>query len=66
MTISDLVVQHGHTKATRKNKMKKTLYWFETFQETFGKIKKVMAHDTMLVNPDLTKPFKVYTYASSF
>ena len=38
----------------------------EVEQDTFDKIKRIVAHDTLLTYPDFNETFKIHTDASAF
>ena len=40
--------------------------WMEVEQDYFGKIKRIVARDTLLTYPDFNSTFKIHTYASAF
>ena len=40
--------------------------WMDECQESFNKMKGIIAKQTMLVFPDYAKPFVVYTDASNY
>ena len=64
--LTDLVGECGHTKETRrKGTKKKPWYWAECHQKAFDATKKVIARDVLLAYPDYSKPFEIYTDASS-
>ena len=64
--LTNLVGECGHTKATRKNKIKKKpWHWDECHQEAFDKIKEQLAQEVLLAYPDYSLPFNIYTDASS-
>ncbi len=63
--LSDLVGECGETKTTRKNKVKKKSWqWDSIHQEAFDNVKKTIAKEVVLAYPDFTKPFDIYTNAS--
>jgi hypothetical protein len=52
------------TKTTKKNKTKKKPWWWESIhQQAFDNIKATVAK--VLAYPDFTKPFEIYTDAST-
>ncbi len=62
--LSDLVGECGEIKTTCKNKMKKKPWqWDSIHQEAFDIVKKTIAKEVVLVYPDFTKPFDIYTDA---
>jgi hypothetical protein len=64
--LSDLVGECGETKTTRKNKVKKKpWHWDSIHQIAFDNAKKTIAKDVVLDYPDFTKPFDTYTNAST-
>jgi hypothetical protein len=64
--LSDLVGECGETKTTRKNKVKKKPWqWDSIHQEAFDNVKKTIAKEVALAYPDFTKPFDIYTDAST-
>ena len=64
--LSDLVGECGETKTTRKNKVKKTpWHWDSIHQIAFDNVKTTIAKEVVLAYPDFTKPFDIYTDAST-
>jgi hypothetical protein len=64
--LSDIVGECGETKTTPKNKVKKKpWHWDSIHQEAFDNVKKTIAKEVVLVYPDFTKPFDIYTGAST-
>jgi hypothetical protein len=64
--LSDLVGECGETKTTRKNKIKKKpWHWDSIHQTAFDNVKKTIAKEVVLSYPDFTKPFDIYTDAST-
>ncbi len=64
--LSDLVGECGETKTTRKNKVKKTpWHWDSIHQIKFDNVKTTIAKVVVLAYPDFTKPFEIYTDAST-
>jgi hypothetical protein len=64
--LSDLVGECGETKTTRKNKVKKQAWhWDSIHQIAFDNIKTTIAKEVVLAYPDFTKPFDIYTDAST-
>jgi hypothetical protein len=56
--LSDLVGECGETKTTRKNKVKKKPWqWDSIHQEAFDNVKKTITKEVVLAYPDYTKPF---------
>ncbi len=63
---SNLVGECGETKTTRKNKVKKTpWHWDSIHQIAFDNVKATIVKDVVLAYPDFTKPFEIYTDAST-
>jgi hypothetical protein len=53
-------------KTTRMNKTKKKPWrWDSIHQQAFDKLKAAIAKETVLAYPDISKPFEIYTDASS-
>jgi hypothetical protein len=64
--LSDLVGECGETKTTRKNKVKKKpWHWDSIHQIAFDNVKSAIAKEVVLAYPDFTKPFEIYTDAST-
>jgi len=64
--LSDLVGECGETKTTRKNKVKKKpWHWDSIHQIAFDNVKTTIAKEVVLAYPDFTKPFHIYTDAST-
>ncbi len=64
--LSDLVGECGKTKTTLKNKVKKKpWHWDSIHQIAFDNIKMTIAKEVVLAYPDFTKPFDIYTDAST-
>ena len=64
--LTDLVGACGETKTIKKNKTKKLPWrWVPIHQQAFDNIKATIAKDVVLAYPDFTKPFKMYTDAST-
>jgi hypothetical protein len=64
--LSDLVGECGETKTTRKNKVKKQpWHWDSIHQIAFDNVKTTIAKEVVLAYPDFTKPFDIYTDAST-
>ncbi len=64
--LTDLVGECRETKTTRMNKTKKKPWWWDpTHQKAFGNVKAVIAKETVLAYLGFSKPFKIYTDASS-
>jgi hypothetical protein len=63
---SHLVGECGETKTTCKNKVKKKpWHWDSIHQTAFDNVKKTIAKEVVLAYPDFTKPFDIYTDAST-
>jgi hypothetical protein len=64
--LTDLVGECGETKTTKMNKAKKKPWWWDPIhQQVFDNIKAAIAKETVLAYPDFSKPFEIYTDASS-
>jgi hypothetical protein len=64
--LSNLVGECGETKTTRKNKVKKKpWHWDSNHQITFDSVKTTIAKEVVLAYPNFTKPFEIYTNAST-
>ncbi len=64
--LTDLVGECGETKATKKNGTeKKPWKWESIHQQAFDNIKATVAKEVVLAYPDFTKPFEIYTDAST-
>ena len=64
--LSDLVGECGETKTTRKNKTKKSPWrWDSVHQRAFDNVKAAIAKEVVLAYPDFSKPFEIYTDAST-
>ena len=64
--LSDLVRECGETKTTRINKVKKKpWHWDLINQIAFDNVKTNIAKEVVLAYPDFTKPFDIYTDAST-
>jgi hypothetical protein len=64
--LSDLVGEYGEMKTTRKNKVKKKpWHWDSIHQIAFDNVKSAIAKEVVLAYPDFTKPFEIYTDAST-
>ncbi len=64
--LTDLVGECGEIKTTKKNKTKKKPWqWESIHQQAFDNVKATIAKDVVLAYPDITKPFEVYTDAST-
>ncbi len=59
--LSDLVGECRETKTTRKSKVKKKPWqWDSIHQEAFDNVKQTIAKEVVLAYPDFTKPFDIY------
>jgi hypothetical protein len=64
--LTDLVGECREMKTTRMNKKKKKSWWWDPIhQQTFDNVKAAIAKETVLAYPDFSKPFEIYTDASS-
>jgi hypothetical protein len=64
--LTSLVGECGQTKVTRANGTKKApWHWDEVHQRAFNLIKATIAREVVLVYPDYSKVFEIYTDASS-
>ncbi len=64
--LTDLVGECGETKTTKKNTTKKKPWqWESIHQQAFDNIKATIAKEVILAYPDFTKPFEIYTDAST-
>ncbi len=64
--LTDLVGECGETKATKKNGTKKKPWkWESIHQHAFEDVKATVPKEVVLAYPDFTKPFKIYTDAST-
>ncbi len=64
--LSDLVAECGETKTTKKNKVKKAPWkWNPIHQAAFDCVKATIAKEVVLAYPDFSKPFEIYTNAST-
>jgi len=64
--LSDLVGDGRETKTTRKTKVKKQRWhWNSIHQIAFDNVKTTIAKEVVLAYPDFTKPFDIYTDAST-
>jgi hypothetical protein len=64
--LSDLVGECGETKTTHKNKAKKKpRQWDSIHQEVFDNFNKTIAKEVVRAYPFFTKPFDIYTDAST-
>ncbi len=61
-----LVGECRETKATKKTGTKKKPYkWKSIHQQAFDNVKATVAKEVVLAYPDFTKPFEIYTDAST-
>ena len=59
--LSDLVGECGETKTTRKYKVKKKpWHWDSIHQIEFCNVKSTIAKEVVLAYPDFAKPFEIY------
>ena len=64
--LTDLVGKCRETKATKKNVTKKKSWrWESIHQQAFDNVKATIAKEVVLAYPDFTKPFEIYTDAST-
>ena len=64
--LTDLVAECGLSKTEKKaGKKKKAWYWTDVHERAFERVKETIARDVMLAYPDFSKPFEIYTDASS-
>jgi hypothetical protein len=64
--LTDLVGECRETTATKKNGTKnKPWRWESIHQQAFDNVKATIAKELALAYPDFTKPFKIYTDAST-
>ncbi len=64
--LTDLVGECGKTKTTNKNGTKKKPWkWELIHQQAFDDVKATISKEVVLAYPDFTKPFKIYTDAST-
>ncbi len=64
--LTDLVGECGETKTTKKNKTKKKPWrWESIHQQAFDNVKATIAKEVVLIYPDFTKLFEIYTDAST-
>jgi hypothetical protein len=64
--LSDLVEESGETKTTRKNKVKKTpWHWDSIHQIALDNVKAIIIKEAVLAYPDFSKPFEICTDAST-
>jgi hypothetical protein len=64
--LTDLVGACGEPKTTKKNKTKKLPWrWDPIHQQAFDNVKATIAKDVVLAYLDFTKPFEIFTDAST-
>jgi hypothetical protein len=64
--LTNLVGECGKTKTTKKNNTKKKPWLWDTIhQQAFDSGKAAIAKEVVLAYPDFSKPFEIYTDASS-
>jgi hypothetical protein len=64
--LTDIVGACGETKTTKKNKTKKLPWkWDPIHQQVFDGVKATITKDVVLAYPDFTRPFEIYTDAST-
>jgi hypothetical protein len=64
--LSDLVGECGETKTTRKNKVKKKPWHWDSFHQiAFDNVNTTIAKEVVLAYPDFTKPFDIHTDTST-
>ena len=64
--LTNLVGECGTTKVQRANGIKKKpWHWDEIHQKAFDQVKATICQDVVLVYPDFSKPFEIYTDASA-
>ena len=64
--LSDLVGECGEMKTTMKNKTKKNPWrWDPIHQKAFDNVKAAITKEVVLAYPDFSKPFEIYTDAST-
>jgi hypothetical protein len=57
----------GETKTTKKNKTKKNPWWWDPIhQKVFDNVKAAITKEVVLAYPEFSKPFEIYTDASTF
>jgi hypothetical protein len=60
-----LVGECAETKTTRKNKVKKKPWHWDSIHQTFDNVKATIIKEVVLAYPDFLKPFEIYTNAST-
>ncbi len=64
--LPDLVGECGETKTTRKNKVKKkSWHWDSIYQISFDSVKTTIVKEVVLAYPDFAKLFDIYTDTST-
>ena len=64
--LTDLVGECGETKTTKKYKTKKKPWWWDSIhQQAFDNVEATIAKEVVLAYPDFTKPFEIYSDAST-
>jgi hypothetical protein len=64
--LTDLVGECRETKTSKKNKTKKKPWrWESIHQQAFDKVKDTITKEVVLAYLDFTKPFEIYTDAST-
>ncbi len=64
--LTDLVGECGEMKTTKRNKTKKQPWrWDSIHQQAFNNVKAAIAKETVLAYPEFSKPFEIFTDASS-
>jgi hypothetical protein len=64
--LTDLVGECGETKAIKRNGTKKKPWrWDFIHQQAFDNVKSTIAKEVVLAYPDFTKPFEIFTDAST-
>ena len=64
--LSDLVGECEEMKTTRKNKVhKRPWHWDSIHQTVFDNVKTTIANEVVLAYTDFLKPFDIYTDAST-
>ncbi len=64
--LTNLVGEYGETKTTKNKKNKKKPWrWESIHQQAFDSVKATIAKEVVVAYPDFTKPFEIYTDAST-
>jgi len=63
--LTDLVVECGVTKATKQEGTRKRAWYWDANQKAFDDVKATISKDVVLAYPDYSKPFEIYTDAST-